>query len=286
MGELYEGLDQQDLAIEAMHEVTLRYPQLAKESARAAFDLGRLSLAYSEELRRKGRMSEALSFYNKALGAYEQIVKRYEAGHEFHSRARAEYLRLSLLQAGQLERDGERALAEKRYRKILEFDPEMLQAHRKLIQFGVARGEQEAAPGALPGQGERGPGGPGGPLRPGLPGHLRQAPHRRALERAVEQLQRSVELRPQSPFGHMTLGWAYEMRERFAGQTRRGFLEEAIDLYERAHGLNDAKIDLQTEADLLVNLCSAFAALGNGWDVAYGYCTRRAGAAAHLHLAG
>ncbi len=277
LGELYETMGQQDLAIEAMHEVTLRYPKLIKESTRAAFAMGRLSLAYSAELRRKGRMSEALGFYSKALGAYERIVRTYEKGHEFYTRARVEYLRLSLLQAGQLERDGEKVLAEKRYRKILEFDPEMLQAHRKLIQFGVARGEQQKLQERYQRRVSKDPGDRVGHYGLGYLATYAEPLTADALERAAEHLQRAIELRPQSPFGHMTLGWVFEMRERSAGQTRRGFLEEAIDLYERAHGLNDAKIDVQTEADLLVNLCSSFAALGNGWEVAYDYCTKRNG---------
>ena len=277
---LYEQLGELDLAIAAMARITQRYPgtQLVPERTEAAFELGRLSLKNYERLRDKGRLSEALSFYDKALAAYAQVMKTFEPGHEHHVRARTEFLRLSLLMAAQLERDGEKTLAEKRYKALLEVEPDNVQAHRKLIQFGLARGERDKLIARYEKRLDENKGDFVGHY---ALGYLATFPEggaaldASALNRAEEQLQQGISLNPRSPFGHMTLGWVFEMRERFLRQVARGHLEEAIVLYDRAYNLNDGRIDVQTEADLLVNQCNAFANLGNGWAEAYQYCERR-----------
>ena len=273
---IYEEQKQIPLAIQAMHLVT-RLPgkQVQRERTRAAFHLGRLSLEYSDQMRKARRMSEALGFYEKALGAYETIMKAYESGHENHARARAEYMRLSLLDGAQRERQGELALAEKRYRKIIARDPQMVQAHRKLIQFGVARGQRAALVSKYQARVTRDPGDMVGHYGLGYLETLGRPVTAARLERAQQHLRRAASLNPQSPFPHLTLGWIHEMRERLLGQTHRGWLEESILLYDRALGLNDQQVDIQTEADLLLNLCNAFAHLGNGWKQAHEFCGRR-----------
>ncbi len=271
---IYEARGQLPLAILAMHQVT-RLKGVAREQTEAAFQLGRMSLRYSEFLQKRRRLSEALDFYDKALGAYETIVRKYEPGHEYHTRARTMYLRLSLLDGAQREREGEKALAEKRYRKILALDPTMVQAHRKVIQFGVARGRRAALVKEYEARVSRDAGDFIGHYGLGYLQTLERPLAAKHLDRAEEHLRRAVGLNPQSPFGHMTLGWIHEMRERYLGQAYRGWLEESILLYDRAHNLNDGKLDPQTEADLLVNLCNAFANMGNGWKQAHGFCRQR-----------
>ena len=271
---IYERKQQLPLAIQAMHRVT-RLPGVSRERTEAAFELGRLSLHYSDRLRRQRRLSEALGFYDKALAAYETIVRKYEPGHEYHTRARSKYLRLSLLDGAQREREGEAALAEKRYRKILAFDPQMIQAHRKVIQLGVARGRRAALQNEYEARVSRDAGDFVGHYALGYLRTMARPLEAGDLDRAEKHIKRAVSLNPQSPFGHMTLGWILEMRERHLGQTYRGWLEEAILLYDRAHNLNDRKLDIQTEADLLVNLCNAFANMGNGWRQAFKFCQQR-----------
>ena len=271
---IYEARGQLPLAIQAMHRVT-QLKGAERERTEAAFQLGRMSLRYSEFLQKRRRLSEALDFYDKALGAYETIVRKYEPGHEYHTRARSMYLRLSLLDGAQREREGEKALAEKRYRKILALAPNMLQAHRKVIQFGVARGRRGALTREYKARVSRDAGDFVGHYGLGYLLTLERPLTARHLDRAEEHVRRAVGLNPQSPFGHMTLGWIHEMRERYLGQTYRGWLEEAILLYDRAHNLNDGDAYPQTKADLLINLCNAFANMGNGWKQAHDFCRQR-----------
>lgn len=275
MARLYEQQGRLPLAIRALDVVARRYRKVRRESTRAAFELGRLSLAISKRLRQQGRLSEALDSYDRALSAYEMIVRRDDPGTEEHARARTEYLRLSLLEAAQREREGERALAEKRYLRILDFDHTMIQAHRKRIQFGVARGELQRLMQAYSKDLRRDSGDCVAHYSLGYLQTLRRPLSAADLKQAEGHLRRAVGLCPQSPFGHMTLGWVHEMRERYLGQTFQGWLEEAIVLYGRAQNLNDRDVDIQTEADLLLNQCNVFANLGNGWSQAYRFCGQR-----------
>jgi len=278
MATLLERAGEPELAIEALHALTGRASQnqdLGQEVAQAAFQLGRISLDLSEALRKGGKLSRALRFYDRALAAYETVMKRYPRGHEHHTRARRIFLRLALLDAAQRERQGELALAEKRYRRILAMAPDMLQPHRRLISIGVARGQREALRARYLARVGRSPTDAAGHYGLAYLDTLSEPVDEDALGRAEERLRRVIGLAPRSPFGHMTLGWVHEMRERLLGQRHRAHLEEAITLYERARALNDPKLDLQTEADLLVNLCNAFANLGNGWTQAHRFCARR-----------
>jgi CHAT domain-containing protein/tetratricopeptide (TPR) repeat protein len=286
---LHEQVGASDLAIRALDDGIASYGVTDALTAQLAFRLGRLALEVSAELRAKGRAGEALSFFDRALVAYERIVQHFEPATETHQRARRAYLRLSLLDAAQRRREGEHAIATRRYQVLLRFDDELLQAHRGLAQLQTA-----AAGGAERRSAGRSPAEQANARVDALLARYRQHRSRfvRAymtgylstlylpldaghLEQAETALQQALALRPQNPFTHMTLGWVYEMSERYLEQTDRGWLEEAVIAYDRAYALNDARLDPQTEADLLINLSNTFAALGSGWDEVLDACRRR-----------
>ena len=277
MATLWEKQGELELAIEALHGVASRVTAAtAQDAARAAFELGRLALELSEKLRKAGRLSRALTFYDKALTAYEALMKRHPPGHDSHTRARRLFLRLALLDAAQREREGELALAEKRYRRILKVQPALLQPHRRLISLAMARGEGVSLMRDYRQRIKRDPGDAAGHYGLGYLATFKQALDEDDLKEAARHLEQAASLAPRSPFPHMTMGWVLEMRERLLGQTRRGWLEDAITRYEQALGLNDQELDIQAEADVRLNLCGAYASLGNGWKQAFQYCSERA----------
>lgn len=276
VAELYEKQGKIELAIEVLQRISHTKRSIA-EIDDAAFDMGRLAYEYSTTLRRKQAHHRALHFYGIASRAYETILKRYAQGDPRYERAKTEYVRLALLEAAQFERQQEFALAETRYRQLLAFDGTLVEAHRRFIRlrlrqrkasnhlserdFLKANDEDDNA------------------LRQYIAGYLSTLSvplTKRDLDRAQKILEEVVQRSPQNVYGQMTLGWVYEMRERLLKEVGRGWLEEAIVRYERAYALNDRRVFVQTEADLLLNLCQAFAQLGNGWKVAYGYCDQRA----------
>ena len=274
IGEIYEQLGQIDLAISAMEEVVRSYGRATEELAPAAFALGRLCLSRANMLGKSGRAVEALKYYSRAQFAYQQIQRVYPPNSDFHQRAKHEYLRLALRDGITLQLKGERAMAKKTYRAILETDASMLHAHRQLYRLSNASERQRMAD-TYAQRVSREPTDYVAHYGLAYAATLQTPLTQSDFARAEKHLNRMIELYPRSPFGHMTLGWVLEMQERYLGLSRQGFLERAIVSYEKAYALNDKELDPQTEGDLLVNLCNAFAGLGNGWRRAYSYCSQR-----------
>ncbi|MBW2735860.1 MAG: PD40 domain-containing protein, partial [Deltaproteobacteria bacterium] len=270
LARLYQDLGALDLAVAAMARVA----DLEGAAGDAAFALGRLSLRYSAQLRQQGRASEAMGFYARALTAYEKILKEHEEASEPHARAKREYTRLALLEASQLRSRGDLGAAEKRYKRLLAFDDSVLAAHRELIGVAAARGKLEALRQSYERRLSKDA---GDFVATYIVGYLATLgePDAGDMKQARKLLERARSMRPQSAFPHLTLGWIFEMRERYLGEANRGWLEEAISSYERAYALNDATIDPQTESDLLVNLSNTFVALGGDWKRVHQYCARR-----------
>ncbi|MBK8480928.1 MAG: CHAT domain-containing protein [Proteobacteria bacterium] len=280
---LHEQRGELDAAIESLG-AGLQRPALPVElTAELGFELGRLALLRSRQLRQAGAPTAALAHYERALSAYERILSESDPASETRARATRAHLRLALLEATQLALAGKRAAAEARYRRLLALDDQVLQAHRGLLALGAASARRAsnrhaawsalAAPYRRRAQRDRGDAVAAYAL--GYLATLRTPLRTTDLDEAERWLKRARALRPQSPFGHMTLGWVYEMRERFFGARQSGWLEEAALAYEQAHALNDASVDPQTEADLLTNLANVFAALGNGWREVLEYCAQR-----------
>ncbi|PIE17675.1 MAG: hypothetical protein CSA65_07960 [Proteobacteria bacterium] len=264
-------LHEQRGRLEAAVRALVREVQLERKLGalgEAAFRLGALSLRYAAVLRKKGRVGEAITFYGKALAGYQSLIEHHDPGSEVHDRARRQYLRLALREAAQLARGGDRGAAEKRYRLIVAFDRSVLTAHRELARLALAR--------KVPLAKIRKPYADAvakdasdfvGRYMLGLLATWRRAkPTKGDLDDAAKELRAALSLRPQNPFVQMTLGWIFEMRERYLGQEGRGWLEEALLRYDRARALIDRRLDPQTESDLLVNLANAFVALGSEWD--------------------
>lgn len=269
---LHERAGRTEMAVRTLSEVVALDRKLGT-LGESAFALGRLSLHYAALLRKQGRVGEALGFYGQALGAYEQMMRAHEPATELYDHARREYLRLALREAGQLARGGDRGAAEKRYRRLIAFDRDVVAAHRELARLQLARGLPVAQL-VRPYQQAIDKDGSDyvGRYMLGFLALAKKRPSKGDLGQAEGLLSAAISLRPQDPFGHLTLGWVYEMRERYLGETGRGWMEEAIVRYERAQALNDQRIDPQTTADLLINLGNAFVALGSDWKQVHGFC--------------
>lgn len=283
LAQLHEAQGELDPAIEAL-AAALRQRDLGPElAAELGFDLGRLALRRSHQLRQAGQPAAALAHYERALQAYARILRESDPASETHAEAERAHLRLALLDAAQLVHQGEHARAAQRYRQLLTVDDGILQAHRGLLALGAAaaqgapdrRAAWEALAAPYRQRAQRDGGDAVALYALGYLATLRAPLRPSDLDEAERWLKRALTLRPQSPFGHMTLGWVHEMRERYFGARQGGWLEEAALAYEQAHALNDAVLDPQTEADLLVNLANVFAALGNGWREVVGYCAQR-----------
>ncbi|RJO67669.1 MAG: hypothetical protein C4523_08605, partial [Myxococcales bacterium] len=275
IGRLYEAMDRLDLAIQAMETVAVSYLDHRREVTEATFALGRYAMTLSSRLRAEGRFVEAGAYYAGALQNYEQLTHLYPRGHTNYERARREYIALALLKALQEEMENDRAVAKKSYADVIRFEPNAVQAHRRLIYFGVQDGRFDELEKTYEEMIDADAGSFVGHYGLGYLYTWKKSLSEGDLDDAEELLQTAVGLDAQSPYPYLTLGWIYEMRERYFGDFVSGWLEEAVDAYAEAYSLNDRGDDLRTEADVLHNLGNVFSQLGNTWKYAYDYFRER-----------
>jgi CHAT domain-containing protein len=296
LGQLYAETNQKALAAAAMETVAARWPTIEPEATDAARLAGRYAVHLAADLREQGRFNEASAFFDHALAHYERVMKTHPPLNRLHVEARASRLALSLQRAFQAEQDGDREKALGLYQQILGFEPQAVQAIRKVIQFRLQTGLPAPATESMT---EADVAARRKEIAAGLQDNwdalyaeyeaLVEADETdfaatyalgylwtfdpdlgtKSLDNAEKFLDRAVNLDPTSPFPHMTLGWVHLMREQYFGLVKDAWVVRALDEYQIAYTLNDRGIDLQTEADLLVSHGNAWAALGNGWTHAY-----------------
>jgi CHAT domain-containing protein/tetratricopeptide (TPR) repeat protein len=296
LGQLYAETDQKALAAAAMETVADRWPAIEPEASEAARLAGRYAVHLAADLREQGRFNEASTFFDRALAHYERVMKAHPPLNRLHREARANRLALSLQRAFQAEQDGDREKALGLYQQILGFEPQAVQAIRKVVQFRLQAGLPAPATESMT---EADVATRRKEIAAGLQdnwdalyaeyetlvdtdetdfaatyalGYLWTFDpdlSAKSLDNAEKFLERAVNLDPTSPFPHMTLGWVHLMREQYFGLVKEPWVVRALDEYQIAYALNDRGIDLQTEADLLVSHGNAWAALGNGWTHAY-----------------
>ncbi len=275
VGEIYAKHQRLDLAIRAMKRLLDHYPDQLAEVTTATFALGRHSLELSKQLRAQKRFTEAGRYYDDALSYFENLTKVLPPNHEMHRRAQQQFIALALLKAAQEEQDGDIELAKASYTRILAFDPNVVQAHRKLIAYGVKEGRYDELEDRYDDLVDADESSFIGHYGLGYLITFREDLSKGDLKKAEKELLYALGLNSQSPYVHMTLGWVYEMRELYLGDFTSGWIEEAIDSYDKAYRLNDRGSDLQTEADLLLNLGNGFSQLGNAWHYAHRFYTDR-----------
>jgi len=267
IGLVYESLGQYERALEAMQFLLDKTPEQKREVTQAILKLGEYSLIISDRLREQGRYADALDFYNQALNYYENLSRIYPAKHQYGRMARQNYIKLSLLKARQEEEEGETAQAKKSYARILEFDPTVIQAWRRIIAYeakdedGFDRLEKQFEDRIDKDSGDF--------VAHYCLGYLyinKKEIDEGDLDDAEEEFILAQGINSASPHVQISLGWIYEMRENYFGDAASGWVEEAVEAYDSAFNLNDRSADPQTEADILLNQGNVFSQLGNQWE--------------------
>lgn len=264
IAKLYLDQRQYELAIDALSK-TLITEKEAQLNSDTPFIFSKVLLLYSDYLKRQKRASEALGYYERALDAYEDLMKRTEKESADYERARKEYLKLSLMRAASMSLDGDGGPAEKAYMRLVKFDREIVSAHRELARLKIKRG-QKANEILQKYEDGKDDDYVNLYMRAFLATYLHKKPTKRDFSRAEDLAKRASALRPSDPFAHMLLGWIYEMRERYHGVVGRGWLEESLLRYQRAKTYNDERIDSMTESDLVGNITSVLMAIGGDWE--------------------
>jgi len=275
MGTLYKDLGKLDLAIHAMKNVINSYPSQKMEVTNASFALGEYTLEYSEELRHDGRYNEAGYYYGEAIRYYENIMKMYLKTTKIYKRAKNNFISLGLLKASQEEFEKDYTASKASYSTIVKLAPDVIQAHRKLIEFAFKYGQSEEIKKEYENKVKNDPHNYIWQYCLGYIGLWKNNLTEKDLDKAEARLQISKNLNSQNPFVYLSLGWINEMRELYLGRYGEGLIEDAIAAYDTAYNLNDRNINIQFEADCLLNLGNSFSHIGNTWGQAYSFYHQR-----------
>ncbi len=255
IGELYHEANENLLAKEAYRRTLERYPE-----ADSQIFLAKLALAdiYSEE-----------ENFEKSLSIYKEITENKDLIEEEVQQARQGFIRKTLEKGTWELRVGEIKLARKTFKRLIDFSPDTVEAHRGYLQASAilkdvaktipyyekrVKANPESAPDhyAL-----------------GLAATYLDPPD---LDRAEKEIGLALGLDSQQVFFHQTLGWIYEQKER--KQPGADYLERALYEYQTALALNDSDRNSENEADLLLNLGNGHYLLKNH-HAAYQYYERR-----------
>lgn len=275
MGILYKQIGQLELAIQAMKNVVLSYPDQKQEVTDATFALGSYTLELSKQLRQQNRFNEAGNLYSQAIGYYEDIMNRFPPANKYYKLAKQNFISLGLLKAAQEENEKDIKAAKASYQRIVNIAPEVLQAHRKIIELSVKDKSIKQTTKLYEKHAKQQP---NSYIWAYCLGYIiLWKPNLTAddFDDAEILFEKSRNLNSQNPFVYFSLGWISEMKELYLGQYGEGLLEDAISLYTTAYDLNDKGLNIQLEADCLLNLGNAFSHIGNTWNFAYEYFHKR-----------
>jgi CHAT domain-containing protein len=284
IGDTFYEMVETAKAKEAYQAVTRDFGQEAEQAARAQFALAKI---YCDE-----------EDYEKALAVYSQVQQEFRAGNDaFYELARQRFVQRKLERAERhltLFREPQVALRE--YQQLIDFDYEIVEAHRGAVMAAEVLDRAQALKKAqadpkLKAKATLQDLHPA--LLEALARYQRQIegwkkaddPARRRalhvahysvgliytyfdeadyLDTAVDFIQKAVTLDSEVAFAHQTLGFCYERKAildkkgRLRPKPDQEWLHKAIEEYLIALALNDEESNEQTEVALLVNIGNGF----------------------------
>lgn len=256
IGDLYYDAREYDKAKEAYTEVLRRFPGLTSQTAAA-----RLSLA--EIYYREERFRRALDLYEKELSVRPFDDRIYQL-------ARAGYIKKSILAGDYLFRVGEIPPAIKTFQELIDYDPDIVEAHRGLIKCAHAGGQIEPMIAKLEKRLQESPEDPVALYAAGL--SLTYRNKKADMVRARNYIREAIKRNGQSEYFHQTLGYIDEMLE--TAYKEKNTLEKSLISYKKAYFLNNHEENPENAANLLLNMGNASFSLGRAQQ-AYSFYSDR-----------
>lgn len=202
-------------------------------------------------------VEETLAAFEPALESWTRLREAYADLPGVAATAREAVTRVAMAKGDQEERQGRLAAARGSFRAALDNDPAQVRALRRYLTLSARLGRRaevlEEARAAV-GISARSP---IAHYTYGLAAAWAEPPD---LDLAEAEVTRALELNPQMVHGYITRGWVYE--NRYLDSRNLDWLEKAIKDYEVAIRLNREAVDLETEADAMLNLGNATWLLG------------------------
>lgn len=234
------------------HQAALELAALVEECEAAGDRVGaaRALAAFAE-------VEESLSAFEPALESWTRLREVYADLPGVGVGAREAVTRVAMAKGDREEQLGQLEAARASFRAALDNDPAHVRALRRYLGLSARLGHlgavQAEAREAVIASARN----PIAHYTYGLAATWSSPPN---LDLAESEVTRALELNPQLVHGYITRGWVFE--SRYLESKNLDWLEKAIKDYEVAIRLNREAVDLETEADAMLNLGNAAWLLG------------------------
>ena len=228
-------------------QVLTGFPQTGETATQTA--AARLALAeilYREEL------------FREALDLYATEMDLRPGEDRLYRLARAAYVQKSLAAADYLFQLGEVPGAQAIYAELIREDTSLIRGHRGYIKCAAAKKEMGPTLALYRSRLQRAPDDPVSLYAAGL--CLTYLDGKEPLEEARVLIQKAIKRQGQAAYFHQTLGYVFEVMETVHHQP--GYLEKALESYQKAYFLNRPEQDPRNEVDLALNLGNIHFLLG------------------------
>ncbi len=256
IGELFYQANENLLAKEAYKKTVDRFSEAESQAFKAKVALADI---YSEE-----------ENFEKSLSLYGEISADAELPEEYTEQAKEGLIGKTLEKGSWELKVGEVKLALKTFRRLMDFSPDTVGAHRGYLQANAALKKSETAVQFYKERLEKDRKDSAvDHYALGLAYTYLSPPD---LNKAEKSIARALATDSQQVFYHQTLGFVFEQKERLV--KGEDYLERAVSEYQMALALNDEKLDPENEANLLLNLGNGHHLLNNH-NSAYQYYNKR-----------
>ncbi|VAX26664.1 hypothetical protein MNBD_NITROSPINAE05-713, partial [hydrothermal vent metagenome] len=257
IGELFYQANENLLAKEAYQKTISRFSKAESQTFSAKVALANI---YSEE-----------ENFEKSLRLYKEISLDAELPEDFTTKAKAGLIRKTLEKGAWELKVGEVKLALKTFRRLMDFSPETVGAHRGYLQASAALKKSEKAVGFYKDRLKNGRKDSAvDHYALGLAYTYLSPPD---LDQAQKSISKALAIDSGQVFFHQTLGFVFEQKERLV--KGEDYLERAVAEYQMALALNDGSSDPENEANLLLNLGNGHYLLNNFNSAAQYYKERK-----------
>lgn len=200
----------------------------------------RLSLA--EILYREERFRKALELYEKEIG-------KREIDDTIYHLARNAYIKKSISAGEFLYRIGEIMPARKTFKELIDYDKNVVEAHRGYIKCAYVEGDTKNVFSLYRKQLDEKPEDPILLYCTGLT--LTYFDNKVSLLKAKDLIEHAIKINGQIEYFHQTLGYIFEVLENVYEENT---LEESLLSYKKAFFLNNKKTNPENASNLLLNI--------------------------------
>lgn len=240
IGDLYFEDGQWEIAKTAFRQVIDTYPVLSLQTAAAR-------LALAEILYREERFRAALDLYETEINARPPDDAIYQT-------ARSGYVWKKIASGEFHFRLGEIPTAQNIFKELIDFDHQIIEAHRGYIKCASAFGDIGRVLEHYQFELDRNPDDPVLLYAVGLCLTYLETPE--AIKESEKRIREAIRRNGRIEYFHQTLGYVCEVSETVYG--RKNGLELALASYQKAFFLNDPQQNPENAANLALNIGNAF----------------------------